>query len=126
MGSRLIEVELRVRDLDRSLRFYRELLGLPVGEPETHGEEDVRHAHATWGSWGQDGFLLFNIYPAGSAEPTRARIGFEVDGLDAIHARMAGEGAEVVHPPERKPWGRTAAYRDPDGNVVALTERPRR
>jgi hypothetical protein len=25
--------------------------------------------------------------------------------------------------PRDEPWGRTARYRDPDGNVVALTQR---
>lgn len=55
MGGRLIEVELRVGDVERSIRFYRDLLGMPVGDPERHGEQDATHAHATWGAWGKDG-----------------------------------------------------------------------
>src|SRR5438046_92781 len=42
-------------------------------------------------------------------------IAFEVDDLDEAHARAVGAGAEVVRP---------GVYRDPDGNVVTLTQRP--
>ncbi len=126
MVARLIEVELRVRDLDRSLRFYRDLLGLPVGDPEVHDGGRVRHAHATWGSWahGAEGFLLFNLCPAEAGEVTHASVGFMVDDLDAAHARLERAGAAVVRPPETRPWGRTAVYRDPDGNTISLMQQP--
>jgi hypothetical protein len=26
--------------------------------------------------------------------------------------------------PQDQPWGRTASFRDPDGNVVGITQRP--
>ena len=42
-------------------------------------------------------------------------IAFEVDDLDQAHARAVAAGAEVVQP---------GVYRDPDGNVVTLTQRP--
>ena len=29
-----------------------------------------------------------------------------------------------VHPPEPKSWGRTAVYRDPDGNTISVTQLP--
>src|SRR6266566_1876090 len=38
VSARLIEVELRVRDVARSARFYRELIGVTVGDVETHGD----------------------------------------------------------------------------------------
>lgn len=124
--ARLIEVELRVRDLERSLRFYRDLIGLPFGKIETHSDEDVQHAHVTWGEWNDRGeFLMVNLYPVGEQTPTRARVGFVVDELDRVHARLASAGVTVIKPPERRPWGASASYEDPDGNVVSLSERPR-
>ena len=42
-------------------------------------------------------------------------IAFEVDDLDQAHARAVAAGAEVIQP---------GVYRDPDGNVVTLTQRP--
>lgn len=125
MTTRLIEVELRVRDVDRSLRFYRDLLGLALGQPEVH-DGTARHVHATWGSWaeGAKDFLLFNIYPAGTDETSRASVGFGVEDLDGLHARLTQAGVDVVRPPGARSWGRTAAYRDPDGNTISLTQLP--
>jgi predicted enzyme related to lactoylglutathione lyase len=125
--ARLLEVELRVRDLERALRFYRDLVGLPFGAVETHEGENVPHAHAAWGEWGARGELLMvNLYPAaGGADPTQASVGFVVDDLEQTHARLVSAGATVTRPPERRPWGVSATYRDPDGNTVSLTERPR-
>lgn len=122
-AARLIEVELRVRDVDRSCAFYRQL-GVDVGDPDTDEPDGPRHSHATWGRWGSEDFLMLNIYPASDGLPSHASIGLSVSDLDALHARLVSDGVEVVRPPERRPWGRSAVYQDPDGNTVSLTERP--
>jgi predicted enzyme related to lactoylglutathione lyase len=49
-----------------------------------------------------------------------------VDDIDAAHAQAVAAGADIASMPRDEPWGRTAGYRDPDGNVVALTHRPER
>ena len=126
MSARLIEVELRVRDVARSARFYRELIGVSVGEVETHGADTEPHVHASWGEWtpGDPSLLMLNIYPASGAI-TMSHIGFVVGDLAAAHARLVAANVAVVRAPEDRPWGRAAAYRDPDGNTVFLTEAPR-
>jgi predicted RNase H-like nuclease len=43
-------------------------------------------------------------------------VAFEVDDLEEAHARAVAAGAEIVRP---------GVYKDPDGNVVTLAERPR-
>ena len=122
MPSRLIEVDLRVGDLERALHFYRDLIGLPFGDIEVHEGDNTRHAHATWGDWDQrQEFLMVNLYPAGEAGRTKASIGFVVDDLDAVHAKLVSAGAPVMREPVRRPWGVSATYRDPDGNTVSLT-----
>jgi predicted enzyme related to lactoylglutathione lyase len=45
-----------------------------------------------------------------------------VDDVDLAHERAVKAGAEVVHGPKPQPWGTSARYRDPDGNVVELTQ----
>lgn len=126
MPARLIEIELRVRDVARSARFYRDLVGANVGDIETHDADSEAHVHASWGDWTPDEptLLMLNIYPA-SGPATTSRIGFAVSDLDAAHARLAAAGIEILQAPAERPWGRTAAYRDPDGNTVSLTEEPR-
>jgi catechol 2,3-dioxygenase-like lactoylglutathione lyase family enzyme len=97
VAGRLIEVELRVRDVDRSLRFYRDLLRLPFGQPEVHQDGGARHVHAAWGSWaeGAKDFLLFNIYPAETGEESRANVGFAVEDLDEVHATLERAGVHT-------------------------------
>lgn len=126
MSARLIEVELRVADVERSRRFYRDLVGVPVGELETHHADTERHAHATWGDWSgsQPTLLMLNLYPAQSTGVTITHLGFAVEDLDGVHQRLCSAGVEVLRPPESRPWGRTASYREPDGNTVILTQAP--
>ena len=123
MSARLIEIELRVRDVARSARFYRDLVGVTVGDVETHDAHSVPHVHATWGEWTptDPSLLMLNIYPA-AGPISSSRIGFAVGDLAATHARLAAANVEVLETPADRPWGRTAAYRDPDGNTVSLTE----
>ena len=52
-------------------------------------------------------------------------IGFVVTDLDAVDERLRAAGTTIVRAPEDLPWGRTAVYRDPDGNSVSLTQSPR-
>jgi|SRR5437867_12893317 len=123
MSARLIEIELRVRDVARSASFYRDLVGVTVGELETHDADSEPHVHATWGEWtpNEPSLLMLNIYPA-SGPTTSSHIGFAVSDLAATHVRLLAANVEVLRAPEDRPWGRTAAYRDPDGNTVFLTE----
>ncbi|HEV8669428.1 MAG TPA: VOC family protein [Candidatus Limnocylindria bacterium] len=123
MSARLIEIELRVRDVARSARFYRDLVGVTIGDIETHEADSEAHVHASWGEWTpkEPSLLMLNIYPA-TGPITSSNIGFAVSDLAAAHARLAAANVEVVHAPADRPWGRSAAYRDPDGNTVSLTE----
>jgi predicted RNase H-like nuclease/predicted enzyme related to lactoylglutathione lyase len=105
---RLVSVALRVRDVGASAWFYREAFGVPFESAELGVE-------VAWKD------LRLALLPREQDGPQNAELGFEVDDLDAAHARAVAAGAEVV----QQPQGGTAAYRDPDGNVVTLTLRPR-
>ena len=49
---------------------------------------------------------------------------FTVDDLDGVYERLLHLGARSVEPPNAKPWGATlASVRDPDGNVLGLSQR---
>jgi predicted enzyme related to lactoylglutathione lyase len=54
------------------------------------------------------------------------QLGFAVSDLDAMHAKLAAAGVPVDVSPRDEPWGRTARYRDPDGNSVSLTQEKQR
>jgi predicted RNase H-like nuclease/predicted enzyme related to lactoylglutathione lyase len=116
--TRLVFVALHVRDFAASAWFYREAFGVEFQQ----GQEPEPHAEV---SWREGAYLHLALFPADAGPTQNAEIGFHVDDLDLAHNRAVAAGAEVVREPRDEPWGRTAAYRDPDGNLVTLTQRPR-
>jgi predicted enzyme related to lactoylglutathione lyase len=122
VGARLVFVALRVRDLEASVRFYRDAIGIPLREAGGVDEETHREY-----SWTDGAYLHFALFPAArEGETRRVELTFYVDDIDAAHARAVAAGVDVASKPRDEPWGRTAGYRDPDGNVVGLTQQPER
>jgi predicted RNase H-like nuclease/predicted enzyme related to lactoylglutathione lyase len=116
--ARLVFVALHVRDVGASAWFYREAFGVPFES----GQPPRPHAEVSW----KDGaYLHLALFPPDPGVTENAEIGFFVDDVEAAHARAVSAGAVVEREPRDEPWGRTAAYRDPDGNLVTLTQRPR-
>ena len=118
---RLEHVNLTVADLERSIRFYTELLGWRVrwqgttssGTPAAHvGDDDSylaffegRGASPAW-NYGAVGYN---------------HMGFVVEDLDAAKARVIELGGEVHGEDEYDP-GRRLYFTDPDGFEVELVE----
>lgn len=125
--SRLTFVALSVSDLDASLRFYRDALGLPLHEADHDAAaRDPWYGgeHAAY-SWTDGAFIHFALYPTREPErpvATAAQIGFHVDDFDAVHRRVVEAGAIVASAPRSEPWGRTSRYLDPDGHIVSISE----
>jgi len=115
---RLVFVALRVRDWDASARFYSEAFGVAFAE----GQPPAPHAEV---SWTDGAYLHFALFPPSDGVTKNAHVGFFVDDVEASHARAVAAGAVVVNEPRDEPWGRTAAYRDLDDNLVTLTQRER-
>jgi predicted enzyme related to lactoylglutathione lyase len=116
-------MRILVKDVDASYRFYKDLIGLAIDAPAGDGPSDERHVHAQFGSRDDESSFMLTIQAAGRDAPAPARIGFRVDDVDAMHERLTRAGTPVQRAVEDKPWGRSAVYLDPDGNVVSLIER---
>jgi len=146
-ARRLHHVGLEVADLECSLAFYRDLLGLAVtdegegGGPDTDelvGAEGLRFRFAEL-DLGADQ-LLELIQPLGPAalpsapEATRslpgAHIGLTVSDIDEIYRRLRKAGIPTRSAPvslqEGGAWrGVRALYTaDPDGHTVELLQLP--
>ena len=121
---RLVAVIVEVSDLDRSARFYGEAFGVELapGDNEADGDRWIGGRHAEV-SWTDGAYLHFALYPArGDAPTSGAQLSFGVEDIAAAHERAVAAGADVVHAPAPQPWGTSARYRDPDGNVIELTQ----
>jgi catechol 2,3-dioxygenase-like lactoylglutathione lyase family enzyme len=117
-------VVLVVDDLDRSLAFYVDLLGLPLGHRS--------------GPYAQlaTGRTRLSLFQRGAMEETLSmplrkpdadapgfEIGFKVRNVDVSYVELVGRGAEAAVPPTTRPWGQRTAYlRDPDGHLVELAQ----
>lgn len=121
----LFEMVLEVADLAASERFYREVIGLPLAARWS----DERPA--TWLALGREGFLgLWPVETGGEVAIHQGRGGAHVHfalriplgTIDEVRTRIQAAGYES----EDRDFGdgNLAVYlRDPDGNVVELTER---
>lgn len=121
---RIVMFGLQVADMDASLHFYRDFIGIPLrpGANEPAGDPWTGGAHAEY-SWTEGGALHLALFPArvGSREPTtQAQVCFTVPNVKALHA-LRPASIKVLHAPRPEPWGLTARYEDPDGNIVAIT-----
>jgi len=130
MRYTLSYVGLQVRDLDRSVAFYRDLLGMTAGArtaiPETGG------AIVELRSPGSATVLELNWYPGGSAYfkgPYRNgdeldHLAFGCDDVEAAHKELLAKGARAGLPPFPE-GGTTLAYvQDPDGIWIELFQNP--
>lgn len=110
LSSRVL---LRPGDFDRSVRFYRDTLGLGVYREFRGGV-----VFFTGG-----GFLELSGR-GGPVGDDKVSLWFQVRDVAAAAAGLPGE-VDVVEPPEDKPWGlREMRIRDPDGVLLVLVEVP--
>ena len=124
--TRLGYAILFVSDLDRSIRFYRDTIGLPFrfanesyAEFATEGAKFALYARSHLPE------LLGREAAPGPGPGLHGEVAFFCDDVDAEHERLAAAGVTVIAPPTDRPWGeRTLHVADPDGYVVELT-RPR-
>lgn len=124
---RLTFVAVSVSDLRRSSHFYRDILGIPLRD--TSHDAEIRDAwyggaHAAY-SWTDGAFIHFAVYPSREPErpvTTAAQIGFHVADVESVHRNVVQSEVKVLQKPRNEPWGKTARYRDPDGNIVSITQ----
>jgi lactoylglutathione lyase len=114
---------LFVSDLERSVAFYRDVIGLPFRfASESYAEFATEGAKFSLFARSRLPWLIGREAPAGEVPWPQGEVAFFVDDVDAEHERLIAAGVRVLAPPTDRPWGeRTLHVADPDGNVVELT-----
>ncbi|GAA4954877.1 VOC family protein [Streptomonospora halophila] len=124
--------QITVSDVDESLGFYRDALGL-----ELH--KDVGAGQSRWVTLGSpvqpDLEYVLSVPHAGRSEADGDALGellangvlpmlvFSTDDFDSAFEQVQASGAEVLQEPIDRPWGvRDSAFRDPSGNTVRIQQ----
>jgi catechol 2,3-dioxygenase-like lactoylglutathione lyase family enzyme len=145
-------VAIGVRDMAKSLHFYRDLLGLelrydqmqPIGGMKSlyaNPEKGQRRAvHLNYGSGPNKGFLVLTEMPGGTpGNPIKldevgiSHFSWWVTDLRGIVERLKQAGVKILVSPSELDAGGygeestkkylTALFEDPDGIIVQLDER---
>lgn len=125
MLGKLLHTRYRVNDLERTVTFYRNILGLV----------EVRRHKSPRGSE-----LVFLKTPASEEEieiccfpgsdsvkvqPDLTHLAFEVESMDAFARHLAQHGLEFSDGPIRSASGSSIAFIDaPEGYEIELIEKP--
>jgi catechol 2,3-dioxygenase-like lactoylglutathione lyase family enzyme len=134
MKPRISLVTLGVEDLERSLVFYRDGLGLPtdgiVGTEFDHGavaffelESGLRLA-----LWPRESIAHDSGLAVSPGSPTGFMIAHNVgsrDEVDAVMGQAAEAGAAITRPASETFWGGyTGLFQDPDGHLWEVAWNP--
>ena len=134
MKPRITVLTLAVDDLERSLKFYRDGLGLP-----TRGVIGQEFEHGAVAFFELAGGLILALYPTRSlgheacVEPTSARLGAVAighnvagrDEVDRVMAEAARAGAVITDPARERFWGGYGGhFHDPDGHLWEVAWNP--
>jgi catechol 2,3-dioxygenase-like lactoylglutathione lyase family enzyme len=135
MKPRISLLTIAVADLERSLRFYRDGMGLPtrgiVGQEFEHGAVvfiDLQ-AGVKLALWSRADLAFDTGLPQVPPSATEFTIGHNVGSradVDAVMAQAGKAGATVLKPAQETFWGGYAGYfQDPDGHIWEIAWNPK-
>lgn len=134
MKPRITVITLAVDDLERSLRFYRDGLGLPsegiVGQAFEHGAVAFFELQAglKLALWPRQSISHDSSLAPGRPNPTELSLGHNVASkaeVDAVMTQAKSAGALIVKPAQNTFWGGYAGYfQDPDGHLWEVVWNP--
>ncbi len=114
MVGKLGLVMVVVSDMERSVRFYRDVVGLKL----------LFHAP----NWSQfdAGSMLIGLHPQGEqvkvSPTTGMSLGIYVDDVTRTVSELKSKNARIAIEPRDEPFGRWALLQDPDGYNIQLVE----
>ncbi len=123
--KKLLHTRMRVSDMDQTIRFYRDVLGLEVLERHT----SPRGSHLAFLAVpnSEDLIELCSFPPSGPVKVQEDLVhqAFEVEDLDDTIAQLTAKGVKITDGPTRSSSGSRFLFIDaPDGYEIELIERP--
>lgn len=140
MRPRINLITLAVDNLERSLAFYRDGLGLPSdGLVGAEFKGDETNPTGTIALFRLQGGLVLSLFPRSElAKDARVPFAGGKSGefsigqavrsrteVDEVLSRAAACGATITDPPHDRPWGIYSGYfQDPDGHLWEILHNP--
>jgi lactoylglutathione lyase len=127
MVKKLLHTRLRVNDLERSVQFYQDALGLTVARRSVSPRGAQVAVLATPGSEEEIELCQLPGSPSVQVQPDLMHLAFEVDDLAAFAVELTRKGYPLSDGPTLTGSGSTIAFIDaPEGYEVELIQRARR
>lgn len=129
LGLSLDHVAITVRDMDRAVAFYRDVLGFEVLGQLVLNDGTFKLVYLQAGAGRIE---LFAFAEEGRAVDPSLRnedlgfkhVAFQIDDVDAVAARLQEHGVAFTVAPTDAPGGvRLAFFHDPDGNLLEIVDR---
>jgi lactoylglutathione lyase len=101
-----------VADMDRAVKFYRDVLGLPL-----------RFQSPGWSEF-STGETLLGLHPASEKNPVGSvELGFNVGNLEKFYQEMNAKGVQFSMPPTKQDFGgMLAQFLDSEGGHCSVAE----
>ena len=117
---------LLVNDMATMIRFYRDVLGFEIREPENTANVYLVKDGTLFLLYGRKDFeeLTHRRYDYVKGLNGHSEIALYVDTfeeVDAAFRKAVANGAKPVLEPETEPWGQRTCYiADPEGNLIEI------
>jgi predicted enzyme related to lactoylglutathione lyase len=132
MDGKITVITLVVTNQARSLEFFTEKVGF---EKKTDVQGAGGSRWVTVAPQGQD--LEISLWPVGGAvDPSQKEVSknwspgkappivLVVPDCRKAHQELSARGVEFPMAPMDHPWGTTATFKDPDGNLFSMNQPP--
>ena len=124
--KKLLHTRMRVNDVERTVKFYVEALGLKVARRHTSPRGAQLVFLQSPNSDEEIELCQLPGSPSVQVQPDLMHLAFEVDDLEAFAAELGRKGYKLSDGPTKSGSGSTIAFIDaPEGYEVELIQKPR-
>jgi lactoylglutathione lyase len=124
MVKKLLHTRMRVNDLERTVKFYEDALGLKVGRRHTSPRGALLAFLRTPNSDEEIELCQLPGSPAVEVQPDLMHLAFEVEDMSEFTAQLGKKGYKLSDGPTRTGSGSIIAFIDaPEGYEVELIQR---
>ena len=115
MFDRIGAVILLVSDMKRSVKFYRDTLGM-----------EMKEKSKDWTEFSTRGTVLA-LHPSRRKRFSKSNsmlVGFSVSDFDDVCNGLKKKKVKFYKKPKEEPFGKHAIIQDPDGHLISIVQMP--